>query len=360
MKGVLIAYAFAPQKTVGALRPTYWAEEFSKLSDIELDVVTATPSNEAQKGYTRYYVENTGSSIWSFAIKDEGLTWKKNLETFFDEHGTDQYDFALITGGPFFHFSIGKYLKQRGLKIIYDFRDPFSYNPRHEDKGLKRTIKERFERKCLESADLVLTVNDTCHEYIGKGMNVNRGILPNGFDDRVVTPELKGAEQKYDFFYGGKFYWEPDVFFDVLKSDGYSFCHAGRPQEYPHVYMKDALFHQVGMLPQKEMYGELAQAEIGVVLTIDVPFESTTKIYDYLALGKKMLIVTKGEPHKGVLNRELEGYPMYRWVRNNPDEIRQGIQELKKMSVIDVDTERFSRKASTLTLIDKIHTLFNG
>ncbi len=360
MKGVLIAYTFAPQKTVGALRPTYWAEEICNHSNIELDVVTATPTDTVASKYARYHVENKGSSIWSFAIKDEGLTWRKDLEQFFIDHGTDQYDFALITGGPFFHFSIGKFLKKRGLKIIYDFRDPFSYNPRHEDKGLKRMIKERFERKCLEFADLVLTVNDACHEYIGQGVNVQRGILPNGFDERILTSDLRSTEKEYDFFYGGKFYWEPRVFFYVLDSQAQVFCHAGTPQNYGHPFEETEYYKQVGLLSQKEMYQELAKAEIGLVFTIDVPFESTTKIYDYLALGKKILIITKGEPHKGVLKRELEGYPMYRWVKDDRNDIQEAIRELSEMEVVPVDTDRFSRKAGLLKLIDMIQKVCNG
>ena len=360
MKGLLIAYAFSPQKTVGALRPTYWAEEISGLSDLELDVVTATPLEGDEGSYKRFYVENTASSIWSTFVKDEGLTWRKNLEDFFEKNGVEEYDFALITGGPFFHFSIGKYLKRKGLKVIFDFRDPFSYNPRHKERGLKRMIKERFERKCLQSADFVLTVNDACHEYIGKGMKLNRAVLPNGFDERVITPELKKSENNYDFFYGGKFYWEPTTFLDVLGTKHYTFCHAGRPQKYQHSYLQDDAFNALGMLSQKEMYAELAKAEIGVVFTIDVPFESTTKIYDYLALGKKILIVTQGEPHTGVLKRELENYPMYRWVRNNKEEIIQGIEELKALDVVTVDTDRFSRRASLIKLINELKSLFNG
>ena len=358
MKGLLIAYAFAPQKTVGALRPSYWAEEINNLSDIEIEVVTATPSVNDKASYKRHFVENTASSIWSRFIKDEGLTWKKNLVDYFDRINVDQFDFVIITGGPFFHFSIGKYLKKRGLKVIYDFRDPFSYNPRLQDKSAKRFIKERFERRCLKHADLVLTVNDACHEYIAKDLIVKRGIIPNGYDDRIVVPQQ--SIDRYDFFYGGKFYWEPDTFFDVLESKSYTFCHAGRPQSYPHNYMKSSSFHQVGMLKQEDMYTELAKSEIGVVFTMDVPFESTTKIYDYLALGKKILIVTKGEPHTGVLNRELKSYPLFKWVRNNESEISRGIEELKKMELIEVDTKQFSRKAGLLKLIQEIKELFNG
>ena len=107
MRGLLIAYALGPQKTVGALRPTYWAEEITKNSNIELDVITATPAGEHKSNYKRYFVENRSSSWLSLFIKDEGLTWRKDLKKFFKKNGVDQYDFVLLTGGPFFHFSLG-------------------------------------------------------------------------------------------------------------------------------------------------------------------------------------------------------------------------------------------------------------
>jgi glycosyltransferase involved in cell wall biosynthesis len=360
MRGLLIAFAFGPQKTVGALRPTYWAEEINKNSNIELDVVTATPAGVQNHNYKRYCVENKSSSLWSIFIKDEGLTWRKDLKKFFKKNGVDQYDFVLLTGGPFFHFSLGKYLKKKSLRVIYDFRDPFSYNPRQKDKGMKRIIKKYFERQCLKYADMVITVNDACHDYIAPELSVNRVVVPNGYDERVVLSDEIKKENKYDLFYGGKYYWEPGKFFSVLEKNNYSLCHAGTPQKFLHDFPVSAGYYELGMLTQKEMFAELGKAEIGVIFTMDVPFESTTKIYDYLALQKKILIVTKGEPNIGVLNRELKGYPMHRWVSYNEQEIAKGIHELRSMRHTEVNTDQFSRRTGLMQLISEIEKLLHG
>lgn len=357
MKGLLIAYAMPPLKTVGALRPGYWAEEIAAVSDISLDVITATPS-EVNTIYNRFVVPNEKTSIWSSLIKDEGLAWKKSLKSFFAKHGVNQYEFVILTGGPFFHFSIGKYFKSKGLKVIYDFRDPFSYNPRHNDRGIKRLIKTRFERNCLKSADLVVTVNEACHTYIGPGLKVKRAIIPNGYDERIVTKEIKEIKPSVDLFYAGRFYWEPTHFFEILKDKQFTLHHAGHDQSFTHPYIHSHQFTSLGMLEQKEMFKELAKAEIGVVFTIDVPFESTTKIFDYLALGMKILVITLGQPNVGVLKRELEGYPMYRWVRNDYNEILNAIQELKALPRTQVDTSRYSRHESLLQLVNEIKQLF--
>lgn len=351
----MIAYAFAPLKTVGALRPTYWAEEIAQNSDISLDVVTATPDSDSGVGYNRIYVPNESKSIMSFLIKDEGLTWRKSLKTAFDKMDLSQYSFVIITGGPFFHFSIGTYLKKKGLSVIYDYRDPFSYNPRFDEKGLKRLIKKSYERKYLKSADAVIAVNDACHEFIGDNLILNRAIIPNGFDERIHVE--KSNELKYDLFYAGKFYWEPIAFLDVIKDMSLSLGHAGMQTPFNHSYTSTEYYKYLGLMDQQTMYEQLAKSGIGVVFTSEIPFESTTKIYDYLYLNKKMLIVTLGEPGTGVLNRELEGYPYYRWVKNDKDEIRSALVELINMEVKPINVDRFSRKKGLESLISVIRAL---
>lgn len=358
MKGLLIAYSFAPDKNVGALRPTYWAEEITQLTGIKLDVITATKSDSDDDRFNRTVIPNTSKSIWSFLIKDEGLTWRKDVLNYCNSIDVQEYDFVLFTGGPFFHFSLGKYFRKKGLKVIFDYRDPYSYNPRHNDRGLKRAIKSWFENINLKYADLVVTVNDACHDYIGTKLNLNRGVVANGFDERII-PSVKKELPTYDLFYAGRFYWEPVDFFNGVLDANLSLAHAGVPQEYDHQFVKTKKFTQLGLLSQKEMYLELQKAEIGIVFTIDVPFESTTKLYDYLALNKKILIITQGKPNVGVLKRELEKYPNYKWVTNNQKDIEDAIVELKNMELVEVDPNQFSRRETLRNLTDQIKALFN-
>jgi hypothetical protein len=358
MKGLLIAYSFAPDKNVGALRPTYWAEEMGQLTGVDLDVVTATHSDTVESRFKKNIIPNISSSFWSFLIKDEGLTWRKDLQKYFNSIDVTEYDFVLFTGGPFFHFSLGKFFEKKGLKVIFDYRDPYSYNPRHKDKGLKKAIKTWFENINLKYADVVVTVNDACHNYIGTGLNLNRGVVPNGYDERIIPKEKKGKFD-YDLFYAGRFYWEPSEFFEGVLHSDYTLAHAGVPQNHVHPVVNSSQFTQLGLLSQKEMYGELQKAEIGIVFTIDVPFESTTKLYDYLALNKKILVITQGEPHVGVLKRELANYPNYKWVKNDLEAIVNGIKELKEMDLVEVDTSVFSRKETLINLTNQIKELFN-
>jgi hypothetical protein len=351
MRGLLVAYSFHPQNSVGALRPTYWAEECAGKPDFTLDVVTATEGKSSS--FQRFHVPLKGKSIWSSLIRDEGLRWSKDLMQWFRSKDISQYDFVLFTGGPFFHFHTAKYLKKQGLKVYFDFRDPFSYNPRFNEKGIKKIVKQGYERHFLKQADAIISVNDACHDYIGPGMKLPRWVIPNGFDERNLPAE-RGPGSSSKLFYGGKFYWIPEPFFEAVKETETALYHAGNPPFFDHTFLHGDRYNALGLLDQKKLYQQLQTCEIGVVFTIDIPFESTTKIYDYMALGKKILVVTKGEPNVGVLKRELDNYPSYRWVKNDVVEITEAIQELKAMPENTFDADHFSRKHALDLLIQKI------
>lgn len=355
MKGLLIAYSFYPVKLVGALRPTYWAEEISNHSDIELDVITATET-DFQKAT---YIPNTGSSWLSFFIKDEGLKWKENLLDYFKSNDISEYKFVILTGGPFFHFySISRFLKKKGLKIIVDFRDPFSYNPRFNEKGLKKWIKQGYERATVRCADLIISVNKECHSYIAPSINCKRAIIPNGFDERKIPISKRIEDNDNSLFYAGRFYWNPSLFLTALKEDGKKIYHAGHPANFNHPLLDSSNYEYLGTLHQQQLYERIIQSEIGVVFTMNVPFESTTKIYDYIGLNKKILVITQGEPNKGALMRELSQYPFYRWVGNDKQAISEAIKELIEMKTIPIDTSKFSRLNGLKQLIHEIQSLF--
>jgi len=354
VKGLLIAYSLSPNKNVGALRPSYWAEEMSKqYPELSLDVITTVEGDETNE-FKRFVVPNQSKSFWSFLIKDEGLTWRKDLKEFLNLKDLSKYQFVILTGGPFFHFSVGKIFRKRGIKVIMDFRDPFSYNPRFNEKGLKKWIKKWYERRFLRFANLVLTVNDVCHNYIGEKLELNRGILPNGYDERKIGDSDKMSAQSHELFYAGRFYWEPTLLFDVLYNQDLPLIHAGPELISNHPYVSSSKIRKLGMLSQADMYQALSEAGIGVVFTMDIPFESTTKIYDYIALNRKILIITKGTPGNGVLNRELANYPYYRWVSYSEGEIQQAINELHEMEVQETETSQFSRKNSLKLLVNYI------
>jgi hypothetical protein len=354
MKGLLIAYSFYPEKTVGALRPTYWADEISKHAAIELDVITATPCERPNVSV----VPLTSNSIFSAIIKDEGLRWKKDVLKFLNTCNLEHYSFAILTGGPFFHFwAISRYLKKKGIKVILDFRDPFSYNPRFNEKGLKKWIKQNYEKQAVKCADLIVTVNKECHQYIAPNLKVKRAVIPNGYDERALPPSNPTSLQPNSLFYAGRLYWNPADFLDVLTKNKWNLYHAGQVSQFKHPFFESEHYHYLGLITQKELYEQLQHFEIGVVFTMNIPFESTTKIYDYIGLNKKILVVTQGKPEEGALKRELATYPNYRWVENDKNAIEQAIIELMENPVQAFEASIYSRKKALEQLVQEIHNL---
>ncbi len=357
MKGLIIAYSFPPNTGVGALRPAYWAKHFCE-HGVEVEVVSAFDHSGAAE-FRHHYVPLKSSSPLQGIIKDEGLRWRKDVLEYLKTHSLSNFDFVIITGGPFFHFSLARYFKKQGIKVFLDFRDPFSYNPRMNEKGLKKRIKQSFENHCLKYADAVITVNKECHEYIApKNTHIARWIIPNGFNDDELPKEHKSSVE--GLFYAGKFYWPPTNFFSVLAKNNYSLFHAGNKLEIDHDYLNSNGYKYLGYLSQAELYKELNNAEIGVVFTMNIPFESTTKIYDYIALNKKILVITQGKPNIGALKRELDNYPYHQWVSNDPAEIAAAIAKLKEMKVEVFDPHPFSRKHALVLLSNKIFDCFNA
>lgn len=353
MKGLLIAYTFYPDKRVGALRPTYWAEEIAKNSAIQLTVITATETDFQNA----IYIPNDSSSWLSYFIKDSGVTWRKNICNYFKDKDLSEYDFVIFTGGPFLHFTLTKFFKKKGLKIILDYRDPF-YNPIFEDKGIRKMIKLHFEAKALKFADLVISVNKECHELITYSPEkFTRVVIPNGFDERQLPTEIQHTANATNLFVAGKFYWDPSLFLTVLQENQWTLTQAGIQSEISHPYFDTDFYNYLGTLSQSDLYHRIFEAEIGVVFTLNVTFQSTTKIYDYIGLNKKILIVTQGEPNTGALLRELQDYPYYRWVKNDKDDIKKAIEELQTMEIQPFDAYKYSRKYGLDLLIEEIKKL---
>lgn len=357
MKGLIIAYSFPPNAGVGALRPAYWAKHFCE-HGVQIDVISGY-NNPGTAEFKHHFVPLKSSSILQNIIKDEGLRWRKDVIKYLNSNPIKGLDFVIITGGPFFHFSLAKHFHKQGVKVFLDFRDPFSYNPRMNETGLKKRIKQSFENSCIKYADSVITVNNECHTYIApNNRGVARWVIPNGYNDDAIpsTP----IEEGEGLFYAGKFYWPPSNFLYVLEKGNHLLFHAGKPLSINHNYLTSENYKHLGYLNQTELYEKLNRAEIGVVFTMDVPFESTTKIYDYIALNKKILVITQGNPNVGALRRELDNYPNHRWVSDNPEEIQSALAQLKEMKVERVDTQRFSRKHALGMLVKHIFDCFDA
>ena len=107
--------------------------------NVHAEIITAIPQlNYSQK--IHYVPNESQKSILSFIIKDEGLSWISQLKAYLIKTQLPiKFDVVLITGGPFMHFSIAKFIKKRfkNTQVILDYRDPFAHNPVFSNNPLK-------------------------------------------------------------------------------------------------------------------------------------------------------------------------------------------------------------------------------
>ena len=344
MKILFISYYFKPSTLVGAKRVSYWVENINKIdSSIKYDVITATKQEKDSNNII--YIENNCKSFLSYFIKDEGVTWQGCLIKYFQNIDINQYDVVLISGGPFMHFGISEYIKNNSsAKVILDFRDPFYNNPRFNTSALKDSIKKYYQDKFLKYADLVITVNKYCADLIDFE---NIKLIDNGFDENEfenINDNIKLKEKVINLVSIGRIDDDIniDYFFKTLeKEKKYNFNYIGN-KIFADIYKN--LFSHFGKKTYADTLSYVKKSDICILFTGGEAFESTTKIFDYLAMNKKILIVTCKDIHSGALHDITKNYPNIEWVNNTQQDIEKGLEKLDKKPHVDFDVSIYSRQ----------------
>ncbi len=356
MKVVFISYLFDPYPGVGAKRTTYWANNMLK-HGIEAHVITATEQTVVSPNITYLPASQSGGLLRKL-IKDQGLNWKITLKEYFANLSNFDYDIVVFSGGPFMHFGVGAFLKKKfNCKVILDYRDPFGYNPRHGDKWLKKTVKGYFEKRFNQMADAVTTVNDICKNQMKHADKVT--VIPNGFDDAILNQNEQKSTSvvQGQILNGGKLYadFKMDHLLSIVSAnDNLSFRQVGKEYEELDA-MNNPRISSQGFIPYSELLNNINTSQICTVLTGGKPFETPTKTYDYIALNKKVLVITEGEKQTGGIQSILNNYPNAEWAINKPESIKEAITKLQAREIEIVDTHPFSRAAG----LEKLVALFN-
>jgi glycosyltransferase involved in cell wall biosynthesis len=355
MKVLFITYYFEPEPIVGAKRVSYWAKHFKKYSP-QSEVYLITSTESADDSYLDEYfcVKSTAKPILSHFIKDEGLKWEADIKNRLAKEKISPTH-VVISGSPFMQFGLVPFLKEKySAKVILDYRDPFATNPRFENSIVKVLIKRFFEKSYNKSADIILSVNKYCLEllYGYKSFPAKFSVIPNGYDDSSL-PKLDSKKEKKDsfnFIYAGTFYEDrsPEIFLSTIeKLENIKLVHLGKPS--PYLENSKSVIYE-GMKPYPKMLELISNQDAGLIITSGEPFESTTKIYDYIAMKIPIFVITSGELYTGAIADDLKGYPSV-WAKNNEQDILDGIQKLQSLKVDQIDIEKFSRSAGLKKLI---------
>lgn len=354
---LIIAYYFFPDKRVGALRASYWFNNLGSKMNCNVKVLTA---NAEVNTKNVHYIPIKKKTNLSNLIKDEGLLWKDNLKSFLSKQNDFIPNTVIITGGPFMHFGITKWLKKMyNCNVILDYRDPFATNPGFKNDKISIMVKRYFERSFNKQADAIVTVNSYCAKIIEGFDKKRNAIIQNGYDENVEI-EIKKPELSAEltFVYTGKFYFDPVFLVRATQNKGGLLNYYGADGERIDDSFKGVKEH--GLVSYKDSINAIAKSDVGIIQTYGEDFQSTTKLFDYIRCKKPILIISDKYLNRGSINDELKDYPNVFWSRNSQKEIEKTIDEIRNHEYIEPKDDfvnEYSRGRQMEKLIELIYDL---
>lgn len=355
---LIVSYLFEPDNSVGSKRATYWAKNIRRLDDsISCDVISTTESSNVSGVRDYYCIPNPNKP--KGLIRDEGVTWKKEIRKWL-KINKGNYDVVIFSGSPFMYFSLAKDFKKRGAKVILDYRDPFANNPRFNNSFFKVFIKSIFETQFNKFANKILTVNQFCLPLL-KGYSKGNSkylVIKNGYDNVEKSKDFFLRKTAINFIYTGTFFpdRDPKLLLKIIKQDRLiTFHHVGRETSLNGAFKMECY----GMMPYSNMLKGINDAEIGVIFSSGLPFESTTKIYDYIFMKKPIWVISNKEINNGGIWDELKDYPAVVWSVNSEEAIQKDLSKVLSLinKNIEIDTSPYSRETGLKQLIQLIKDL---
>ena len=145
-----------------------------------------------------------------------------------------------------------------------------------------------------------------------------------------------------------------------MDSNNHRFHHVGSVSGIESDLVDHEAFVEHGRKSYTDTLEVVGGADCGVVFLSETNFETTTKIFDYLAMGIDILLCTQGELRSGALNDILAGHKRVFWCQNTDAGVAKFLESYQPRRRKGKDaraTERFSRHHSTKILVEKIYEL---
>lgn len=335
-KVLLLAHDFPPMNTVGARRPYSWFKDLQH-HGFQVDVVTLESETSllengvhrvtlypdcrdkliAKHGLRNYvFIRKLLSLLYSiFSFYSFSFDNKRNIYFKGEELlKSSKYDFIIASGGPFILFRYASKLSQKhSIPWISDYRDGWSTNYLIHDTGIinrfiYKTIYRQLEKKYLKNVLFGITVNKILKNQISSlHSKKDFYIVRNGYEEEFIPDKYKGTiSEKLTIAYAGTIlsYQRLDVFMegledflDVSKAEikvvFYGLKELVCEHLSPELQIKPKYRDMIvltNLLSREELYSELIKADLFLLLANDKIDGSCTKIFDYLALQKPILL----------------------------------------------------------------------
>lgn len=364
MKHLLIlAYDFPPYVSVGGLRPYAWykylkefgiepvvvTRQWGNVYGNELDYIapgssreTIVEDSECGTIIRTPYKPNLANRLMLRYGKNRFSFLRKSITAFYEIaqfvffvgpksciwRGAKNYlkdnkvDAIIATGEPFVLFRYASVLgKKYNLPWIADYRDPWTQN---KNRALR--IMRHFERKFVNRASAVTTVSDFFKSKICENVSVPiYYILPNGYNPDSIK-QVEHIEQNGDALRialaGTISDWHPyksvlTAFADFVKANTtgvwleLNFFGINRHEEIERFVQENSLQEHIHVYPRMDnvtLLKNLRQHN-AMLLFNDYSYIGT-KIYDYLAIKRQILLCYSNDEEAQRLKADFYPYSL--------------------------------------------------
>ncbi len=339
-----------------------------------------------QKHAAGFFEENKKQSLKSrislfirgnFFIPDARKFWIKPSVKFLTKYILDNHIQTIITSGPP-HSShlIGLKIKEKmNVQWIADFRDPWTNIYYYKHLQLTNWADKKhhqLEKKVLETADKIISVNDEYRENYQKITQKPVFCLTNGYDSEDI-PENIVLDEPFSLAYIGAMFQDrnPQILWEVLQElcnelDNFrknlSIKFIGKIDDSIFKLIEDKNLGEnidyKGYLPHNEAVAEQFKSQILLLITGNEPEKKGNvpgKLFEYLA--SKRPIISFG-PAESMIEKIInEANAGKHFLFDEKSKLKIHITEFyqlylqKKLANISSDITKFHRKNLTLDLI---------
>lgn len=274
---------------------------------------------------------------WLFAFPDRQASWISPAVRRITDLGRQiTPDIVIATGGPWSNFIVGRTLARR-LKcpLVLDYRDPWTCNPYYAFSAQFLTEKaRRLERFiCLGASRIITNTEELrqrlCTEY--SEITDRCVAIPNGFDPEILgTGNVHGADSEsaakgYELCHFGTVYGKrtPRLLFQavselfqegLIKPEQLRLRFVGAWESTDEecnslakVLEKQGLLLREPPVSHQSCVRQMKEASVLLVVQPESPLQIPGKIYEYIAVGRPLLLIGGEGATAGLVERHNLG-----------------------------------------------------
>jgi glycosyltransferase involved in cell wall biosynthesis len=362
IKVVILAYDFPPYVSVGGLRPYSWykylknhniypvviTRQWNNMHGGILDYVSPSESYKTQVEITEFgtivkasYRPNLSNKLLLKYGESRYKIIRKIITAFF-EFGqylfligpksslyfaaknylnANNADILVATGVPFVLFKYAhKLSKNNNIPWIADYRDPWSFNKNRNGNYMFQMWNAFFEKKYIKSAHSIVTVSSFLQKNIVQFVSDKSFcVIPNGYDPEAIE-SANEIQQRNDLlsiiFVGTIYKWHPVESFlsvcnDFITKNIEARFQLGFYGINDEIRIMNILKSYPNLVPHIIIYPKFSNVQLlqkiaseNVFLLFNHYSYMGTKIYDYIALKRKILFCYSDDCNANMLKRK--------------------------------------------------------